>query len=389
MLPSRSEIGTRILPDAWLTWWRQSTGESDRAILLRFLPEIPNPEIEHVLIDCLDVSAFRSVAAWALGYFYCYRAAAYLRQILANSDLTDWDRAQAAIALGRLRDESSVVAIRAFLGEYFVGDAKVRAVSALGFIGTPAAEGVLTALLSTAGDEQAVVAALICCGSRSAVSRAVTQARLRHNAKWLCECIQKVVWFRGWHCGKYYTHVSTAEIVEYLVSEEPKMAPNDKHFITFVVAQIDGNEIRHMFRQWASRMGTPADTVLQEGGDVKLSSVCYDELMQRGDTFAIPYFLALRTDEPDDVFVHVASQNLSHFSSEAVATALRRRFDGIHDNSQAVRLVWLLARFGNRQDGSLVQPFLDDADDLVANVACESLLRLTDPMAVPENWGEM
>ena len=40
-------------------------------------------------------------------------------------------------------------------------------------------------------------------------------------------------------------------------------------------------------------------------------------------------------------------------------------------------------------DEVLIRPFLDHPDDLIANVACESLLRLTDPMLVPQDWREL
>ena len=48
----------------------------------------------------------------------------------------------------------------------------------------------------------------------------------------------------------------------------------------------------------------------------------------------------------------------------------------------------LLGRFGDASDGELVGKFLDHPDNLVGNVACESLLRLTDPLLVPDHWRE-
>ena len=49
----------------------------------------------------------------------------------------------------------------------------------------------------------------------------------------------------------------------------------------------------------------------------------------------------------------------------------------------------LLGRFGEPSDAGLPRQFLAHSDDLVANVACESLLRLTDPLLVPEYWREV
>jgi hypothetical protein len=58
-------------------------------------------------------------------------------------------------------------------------------------------------------------------------------------------------------------------------------------------------------------------------------------------------------------------------------------------DKRTARLLSLLGRFGNQTDKELILPYLDDSNELVANVACESLLRLTDPMLVPQEWREL
>jgi hypothetical protein len=49
----------------------------------------------------------------------------------------------------------------------------------------------------------------------------------------------------------------------------------------------------------------------------------------------------------------------------------------------------LLGLFGETHDAELVSQFQDHPDDMVANVACEAMLRLSDPMLVPDRWREL
>ena len=164
-------------------------------------------------------------------------------------------------------------------------------VSALGFIGTTDAESALNSLLGTPVDEKRIAGALICCGSASGVSKAVELARSKHNPKWLCECIGNAFRFRGWRAGRYYPHGSTGDLVDYLASEEPQMAPGDKLSLMLALRRIDSDKIRQLLRQWASREGSLADSVIREGDGLRLSSLCYEELMYRGDACAIPHVL--------------------------------------------------------------------------------------------------
>lgn len=388
----RDRIRSAILPDTWLGWWKELTDVAVRRTLLHFSPVIPNAEIERILTDCLDSPDFRFQAAWHLGHFGCYRSATYLRQALQDStgDVELREKGQIADALGWLRDQASVEHLRELAVQHLEADAGRLAVLSLGFIGTPEAEEALRSLLDTEVDEQHITGALVNCGSPSAVSKAIEVARSKpEGPKWLCRCIGVAFSPHGHHVGEYYTHVSTTDLVDYLASGEGQVAPEDKWGLVRGLEQVDSEEVRGLLRQWASRSGTPADSEVRADDQLKMSHPCYDELMHRGDVFAIPYFLDYRADENDDTYVHLAARNLSHFPSNEVAKALRGRLACIRDNSQAVRLLSLLGRFGDSSDEQLIRPYLDHPDDLVANVACESLLRLTDPMLVPEKWREI
>jgi len=186
---------------------------------------------------------------------------------------------------------------------------------------------------------------------------------------------------------EYYTHVATSELVAYLADVEN--AVENKWDLVRAFEAIDSEEVRVLLRRWASRGGSADDPVLRDDDRLRMSRLCYAELMRRGDVSAIPYFVDERADEEDHLYVHLAADSLSHFTSEAVAGELRSRIAPLRDDSQVVCLLALLGRFGNCSDKGLILEFLDHPDDFVANVACESLLRLTDPMLVPDSWREL
>jgi len=117
--------------------------------------------------------------------------------------------------------------------------------------------------------------------------------------------------------------------------------------------------------------------------------MCFWELRDRGDVSAIGYTLDQRADERDDIFVALASDHLRAFPSSAVAQQLRKRLDGATTSSETLRFLALLGRYGEQADAELANRFVDHPDDLVANVACEAMLRLSDPMLVPDRWREL
>jgi HEAT repeat protein len=387
---SRDEVRGAMPPDTWLGWWRELTDVGIRRTLLAYLPVIPNAEIEQVLIDCLDSPEFRGQAALHLGHFGCYRAAAYLRQIIQDTagEVRASEKGEAATALGLLRDETSLEQLRSLAEAHPRTYLGLTAVHNIGFIGTKEAEDALGKLLGTEVDKQHIAGALICCGSPSAVSKAVDLARSRVDGpKWLCVCMRRAFWTRGYHRGEFYTHISTAALVDFLASAEKDV--ENKWDLLHAFEQIDSEEVRELLRRWAGRQGTAADAVVRDTDQLRMSVLCYDELLKRGDEYAIEHYLSYRSDQEDFIYVRLAVDNLGHFPSSQVTKELRRRLASAQDNSGIARLLALLGQFGDSGDEELIRPFLDHADDLVANVACESLLRLTDPLLVPEKWREL
>jgi hypothetical protein len=120
-----------------------------------------------------------------------------------------------------------------------------------------------------------------------------------------------------------------------------------------------------------------------------MSDMCFWDLTIRGDEVAISYVLDDRPSKDDHGYVAYAGDQLRSFPSPAVALALRQRLTAARDSSQKVRMLGLFGRFGDDSDEAIIRPYLDDPDDTVANVACEALLRLTDPLLVPSYWREI
>jgi hypothetical protein len=117
--------------------------------------------------------------------------------------------------------------------------------------------------------------------------------------------------------------------------------------------------------------------------------MCFEGLRERGDVSAIEFTLDQRADEKDDIYVALASDHLRTFPVEAVADQIRARLKLATSTSETVRMLALLGRFGQQTDHELAVPYLNHADDLVANVACEIMLRLSDPLLVPNRWRTM
>ena len=121
-----------------------------------------------------------------------------------------------------------------------------------------------------------------------------------------------------------------------------------------------------------------------------MSCLCMEELTYRGEESAIPYVLdRWANNEKDSTYVHLTTDHLRHFPSSSVAAEVRKRLSAASNDAQVVRMLSLLGRFGDASDEAIIRPFLDHVDDLVANIACESLLRLIDPLLVPESWREL
>jgi hypothetical protein len=381
-----------VTTDVWLVWWKQSSDLRVRRRLLSLLPLYPSPEVEEILIECLDSPDLRSSAARELGAYGIVRSAARLRGILA-ADATvggKWSKSEAARALGDLRDEAAVPLLEKTAAEHLHDWVDQQAITSLGLIGNSAAECALERLLRCGNGqefEDMVLEALLLCGSSSAVATVVSRAKSREDGpQWLCKRLSEIAGTRGWRRGEYYTHIHTDELVDYLASNYLMVSPEQVWKVGHAFRQIDSPAVRGFLRKLAGLRGSAEDSLDQENGRRRLSDICFDGLRDRGDESAIEYTLDERRDNDDHVYILVTADFLRPFPATAVAERLRLRLAAATTASEIVRMLALLGHFGEVVDAELARSFQDDPDDLVANVACETMLRLSDPMLVPEHW---
>ncbi|MBA4031123.1 MAG: hypothetical protein C0478_09585 [Planctomyces sp.] len=391
----RGEERSCVSADVWLGWWRQSTDVAIRRKLLRLLPPYPNSEIEKVLVDCLDLPELCASAATRLGEYGAIRSAPRLREILSEAVTTDdqWAKSAAAHALGDLRDGAAVPLLEKLATEHSDEWVGLQAIASLGLIGNSEAEtalGRLHQLQKGDGIEDHIFEALLCCGSPTAVAEVIKHASSRlDGSEWLCERLGRLSWMRGWRCGEYYTHIYTAELVDYLKSHCKLGSPEKNWDIGDAFRQIDSPEVRTLLQKWGNRRGSPEDAVVRESDQRRLSDMCYWELRNRGDTSAISYTLDECADDRDDIYVARAALLLQTFPTAAVANQLRSRLNVATTISETLRMLALLGRFGQQADAELAAKFVNYANGLVANVACETMLPLSDPLLVPGRWREM
>lgn len=391
----RGEQRNCVSVDMWLDWWRQTTEVAIQKELLKLLPRYPNAEIERVLLDCLDSPELRGAAAKELGEYGAIRSAPRLREIIAEAVTVDdrWDKSNAACALGDLRDVEAVLLLEKLASEASDEWTVQHAIFSLGMVGNQEAEqslGRLLQLRKGQAFENIVIAALLCSGSRSAVAEVISRAVSRiDGAKWLCERLHRLANIRGWRSGEYFTHIHTADLVSYLEANCETSSPDETWGVGGPFRQIDSTEVRMLLRKLGSRSGLPEDPLIGRSDHRRLSEVCCRELQVRGDISAIGYTLDDRAGEEDDTYVALAADGLRHFPTAAVAEHLRSRLDRATTTSETLRMLALLGRFGEEADATLAARYVDDSDDLVANVACEAMLHLSDPMLVPDSWREM
>ncbi len=379
--------------NVWREWWSSSNDTAVRRKLLLMLPHFPNAEIESILLDCLDVPDFSILAAVELGKYGSVRSAIRLREILAD-DAIETDhrkRSAAAHALGDLRDDGAVSLLELMASEETDDWAVREATNSLGLIGTPDAEAALWRLLQNRADEQSknrVVEAILCCGSHSAVVSVVGLAeRQQDGLKWLVDRMAGLGRIRGWRRGEFFTHIHTEPLTEFLDSQFESGSPDQNWTTAWAFRSIDSPSIREILRKWAGQWGSSQDPLVRESDQFRMSELCCEDLQSRGDEAAIEYTLdGRRAINQDEIYISVAIDGLRHFPAEAVARQIRSRLAMNISKSDTLRMLSLLGRFGEPADAELLSRFVDDADDSLANTAFVALLRISDPLLVPEGW---
>jgi hypothetical protein len=378
-----------VNPTEWLGWWRRSSDNAIRRKLLGLLPRYPNPEIEQILLDCLECRDFCAAAARFLGEYGAIRAAPRLREIISDAVIDDdkREKSAAAKALGDMRDDGAVKILARLASSYSDPWINSQVIKSLSCIGNDEAESALEQLLEIPREEyfqDLVFEALLYCGSQTAVSKVIRKASERTDgAEWLCERLCRLKMIRGWRRGEFYTHIHTKDLVDYLRIHFKPSSPERNCRFGDALAQIDSSEVRALLRNWASKQGSPEDPSVREGDHYKISDMCFETLRERGDFSAIEFTFEQRADEEDDNYVILTANCLRSFPIEAVADQIRARLERATSTSEIVRMLALLGRFGQQVDHELALPYLNHADDLVANVACEVMLRLSDPLLIP------
>jgi HEAT repeat protein len=383
-----------VTPEVWQDWWQKASNSQVRRRLLRILPLHPSSEVEEILIQCLDSPELCSSAARKLGDYGVVRSAACLRGVLVEARTGDdrWAKAEAAHALGDLRDEIAVPLLadtaRVDPDEWVVR----QAAWSLGLIGGREAEGALEELLRHGKGEkcdEVILEALLLSGSRTAVGIVLERTKSWDDGpRRLFDRLDRLGWVRGSRRGEYYTHIECDDLVTYLRSQYPNGSPGQDRNAVDAFRQIDGPSVRALLREWAER----SDSIYTPFGpdDPRKSSNIYSELLQdRGDESAIDYTLDEWDVDRVEIYVSFVAEHLHRFSRTAVLRHLRLRLAGASTAKPTAALLALLGRFGEGGDADLAARFLDHPDDQVVNVACETMLRLSDPLLVPDHWREL
>lgn len=116
--------------------------------------------------------------------------------------------------------------------------------------------------------------------------------------------------------------------------------------------------------------------------------MAYDELYQRGDLWALPELIRVCVDT-DKGFGRYMAENLLRFPSHEVACQIRRELSKSPDSAKRAELNRLLGFFGGADDLSMLRLDAESTDDTLANAADEALLRLEDPLRLPDNWSSL
>jgi hypothetical protein len=377
-------IGEGIDPRTWMTWWEAAECDRVRTMLLNAMSPVPTVEVEQVLIDCLDNTTLRNSAAYLLGHFRSNRAAVPLRQLLEGG-LTGWNCFEVVRSVGWLADEGAV-GVLAELARKSEGDLFSLVAISLGAIGTEEAERALFAILDEGAKPEGVISGLFLHGSPSAIARAVSEARRQEprGPQWLAMRMRRAFAWWGFTVGHYYTHIHDDQAVEYLLENEAAFKGKEKWDLIHAVRQIDSASSRRLLRELASREGMTDDEVVRDSDGLRASTLAYQELVYRGDSFAVEH--TIREAISEERQWSRAGRDLLRFPSDQVVHHLRLALERAEDDGGRARVIRLLGFCGSGSDAELIRPYVDNPDDHLADTAHKAFCRLTDPLLVPPNW---
>lgn len=371
-------------PRDWYRWWTDSDLQGRRC-LLKSLPGVITPAVETALIEALNDREVAWRAARYLGSGGGWRAKSALRDFLETVGQTkfeEFSREEAARTLGRLRDGEAVSVLEGLAR--MPGELSRAAVTSLALIGTADSEEALIRLLPHV-PAKLVAGALVIHGSAKAVSRAIAvSAEPDRGAKWLIRSVTEALWGRGWRRGEYFHQIDDS-FGTHLKSSKLHFESQEGWEYLRLLERIDGESIRSVLRDLAEHAGTAEDEILRESDGLRLSRMAYDQLYDRGDTWALPQLVGevIAEDRPHGRFM---AERLLHYRREDVAAVIRRTHRGSISEWQRAELDRLLGFFGSDEDVEWLREEVRSLNDAVASAADEAFLRLKDPLRLPDKW---
>lgn len=376
-------------PRDWLEWWRQDSDGRNRRALVRSLPGVPTPAIESALVDALRHRHSSWAAARYLGDNGTGLARAGLRELVANIDPDNqFDSEEPIRSLGKLRD-GEAVQLLATVVRNCKPHVRNAALASLGLIGTANAEAALLGLLDNEDRVASVAGALIVHGNHTAVRAAIdlSKAVSGRGARWLVRSVNDVLSGWGWRRGVYFSHIHD-DFGAYLLESDPRFdgAENWEYFR--LLERVDGRSIRALLQRLAQRRGSDNDAVVRNEDTLRASRLAYDELFERGDLWALPELIRMCVGD-DKPFGRYMAENLLRFRRSEVAEAVRRELGRAPMPTRRAELERLLGFFGGSNDLEMLRIDTESPDDNLANAADEALLRLEDPLRLPDNWSSL
>jgi PBS lyase HEAT-like repeat-containing protein len=387
-----------IDPVEWVRWWHEAETDSVKRALIRALPSTPTAAVENVLIDSLGDDRLAAYAARYLGRIGSWVASRPLRDVAGaartrGDNQGRWKQSEAIKALGQLRDPASVAVLMAVVRSGDVeGDNRHAAITSLATIRTAESESALVQLLDVPQLIQWVAGGLAFLGTESAVNRAIVAACETDDrgAAWLAEGVRHILFGHGFKRGEYFRHVD-GRLFGFFKEHESRFPGAKKWDLVHVLEQFDGEEVRVLLRVLAGRAGTDADDVVREPNReneaLRASALAYDELYTRGDAWALSRLVAECVK--GGAWGHYRSRELRIFQREAVGDAVRARLADTTAIAERVELNRLLGFFGSAEDVERFKEDIASPDEELANAAYEALMRLTDPLRLPDNWSSL
>lgn len=379
-------VGYALDFDSWSKFWAEFPERTVRNILIDAARRVCDPRLEPILLECLDDSDLRDAAANTLGELGCYRASPQLREQLAavladpQPDRHRQFRAVGLVrALRRFRDTAAVELIAKVARADSI--ASLDALAALGDIQTAdTSKALMNIAGSNGGDLQ--VGALIHHGSQECVQFAVGLAKQRPDGlHWLLEKGMRITYFEKWTRGKFYHHVFTAPVVEFVEACSQEVNDQDLKELFDWIGYVDDEPVRRLLRQ----LGLGGAPLFPIADSKKWTLAALQALAERGDESVVS--LAAEQLMHDEWFGRrFFEYDLENFDSGSLVRELVLCLDKSTSPTELRRLIKQIGRRGASADATVLASYVKSLDVVIANEAAEAIARLADPRLIPELW---